>query len=515
MDHSIFEENILTPIFYNLTENANLPAFLIDGVEYSYRQFGERIYAIRQCIHQRSSSEVSSQKQIYAIAIHDDLDTYASIIALWMEGCAYVPLHPNQPIERNLNIIHQVGTDYIIDSSQQSVFDKELNNQRTEIIHTNEIKWCSDHFLNQWNSVGDEELAYILFTSGSTGTPKGVCLTRKNIATFIDSFWKTGITIDTTDRCLQAFDLTFDVSIQSFLTGLIRGACVCTIPYGQVKYLHAASLIMEQGITFAAMAPSMLTYLRPYFDEIKADQLKTCILTAEACPVDLIEDWYKCATNTEIYDFYGPTEGTIYCTYYKLNRNGNNLSANGIISIGKPLDNVTAIIIDEKGNILNTDEKGELCIAGDQITKGYWNNPEKNNTSFFEKEIKGSLVRFYHTGDLCNWDASGNIIYLGRIDQKAKIQGFRVELGEIEYHTRTFFNNKNRAVAITYTNNRGLDEIALFIESEPIDSCELTKYLQSKMPNYMIPSQLHFLSDFPLNNSDKIDRNKLKQLLSK
>ena len=134
MDHSIFEENILTPIFYNLTENANLPAFLIDGVEYSYRQFGERIYAIRQCIHLRSSSEVSSQKQIYAIAIHDDLDTYASIIALWMEGCAYVPLHPNQPIERNLNIINQVGTDYIIDSSQQSVFDKEPNNQRTEKI---------------------------------------------------------------------------------------------------------------------------------------------------------------------------------------------------------------------------------------------------------------------------------------------------------------------------------------------------------------------------------------------
>ena len=88
-------------------------------------------------------------------------------------------------------------------------------------------------------------------------------------------------------------------------------------------------------------------------------------------------------------------------------------------------------------------------------------------------------------------------------------------MGEIEYHTRTFFNNKNRAVAITYTNNRGLDEIALFIESEPIDSSELTKYLQSKMPNYMIPSQLHFLSDFPLNNSDKIDRNKLKQLVCK
>jgi non-ribosomal peptide synthetase component F len=269
---------------------------------------------------------------------------------------------------------------------------------------------------------------------------------------------------------------------------------------------------MEQGITFAAMAPSMLTYLRPYFDEIKADQLKTCILTAEACPVDLIEDWYKCATNTEIYDFYGPTEGTIYCTYYKLNRNGNNLSANGIISIGKPLDNVTAIIIDEKGNILNTDEKGELCISGDQITKGYWNNPEKNKTAFIT--IPGKQETYYRTGDLCQTLPDGNILYYGRIDQQAKIQGYRVELGEIEYQAATHLNNQYRTIAITYQTLPGLDQIALFIESEPIETAPLIKHLENTLPHYMLPATIKFIPQLPLNNSQKIDRIALKKQLN-
>ena len=341
-------------------------AFYIDGQYYTYHQFSQRISAIRAQIRDLQSAE-----QIFALAIHDDLDTYASIFALWMEGKAYVPLHPNQPLERNLNIIEQVGLSNVLDSADTSVFD----GQSLNVMHTSKYEYTTD-YLDNWVEIGDDALAYILFTSGSTGVPKGVQITRGNVAAFMDSFWKTGITITEEDRCLQVFDLTFDVSVQSYLVALTRGACVYTVPYGQVKYLYAASLIQEHKITFGAMAPSMLTYLRPYFDEFDATSMRTTILTAEACPVDLMEDWYKCAKNTEIYDFYGPTEATIYCTYYKLTRGGNNLSLNGIISIGKPLANVQAIIIREDGSLVEGQEKGELCIAGGQVTPGYWNNEE-------------------------------------------------------------------------------------------------------------------------------------------
>lgn len=490
-----FSNIVLAPLYRYLHSNRN--ALYIDGKYYTYRQLSERISAIRSTIAHKNDKNT-----LVGLAIHDDLDTYASIFALWMEGKAYVPLHPNQPLDRNLNILEQIECTHIIDSAQESVF----SDNNYQVVSTTECIYTHD-FIDNWKDTPDDELAYILFTSGSTGLPKGVTISRKNVAAFMESFWETGISVTSEDRCLQAFDLTFDVSVQSYLVPLTHGACCYTIPYGQVKYLYAASLIQEQRITFGAMAPSMLTYLRPYFDEFDAGSLKTCILTAEACPVDLLEDWYKCAKNVEIYDFYGPTEATIYCTYYKLTRGGNNLCLNGVVSIGKPLANVQAVIIREDGSLVNGQEKGELCVAGDQVTQGYWKNPEKNNSSFFIKDE----VRYYHTGDLCYWDKSGNIMYSGRIDQQAKIQGFRVELGEIEFHARAFYNNEYRTVAIAYQNALNLTEIALFVEKQKEQSQVLLTYLRSKMPHYMIPTKIIFEPSFPLNKSEKIDRNILKQ----
>ena len=478
-----FETNILTPLCDSIQNYAERNAFYIDGTYYTYRQFAERISAIRTVVR-----SVGDDDKIWGVALHDDLNTYASIFALWMEGKAYVPLHPSWPEDRIESIKTQVGISNILDQCD-ALYDGDL--------------------LGDWSEAYGDDLAYILFTSGSTGVPKGVQISRKNISAFMDSFWQTDIDITPEDRCMQVFDLTFDVSVQSYLVALTRGACVYTVPYGQVKYLYAASLIQEQRITFGAMAPSMLTYLRPYFEEFDASSMKACILTAEACPVDLMEAWYGCAKNTEIYDFYGPTEATIYCTYYKLKRGGKNLSLNGIISIGKPMANVQAIIIREDGSLVEGEEKGELCVAGEQITLGYWNNPEKNASSFFMREG----MRYYHTGDLCYWDNSGNIMYSGRIDQQAKIQGFRVELGEIEYHARQFYKNGHRVMAIAFQNEQNLTEIALFVESQHEDVKPLIEYLRGKMPQYMIPTRILFEPSFPLNKSEKVDRNALKQKL--
>ena len=494
----LFQLHILSPIRQSIEKCLDHNAFYIDSHYFTYRQFAERISAIRVAVHAWATSE-----RLAALAIHDDLNTYAAIIALWMEGLGYVPLHPNQPAERNRNILSQIGVSFLLDSEASDAYV-----DLCRVVHTGSLPYAND-YLDHWVDTPNEELAYILFTSGSTGVPKGVQISRGNIASFMDSFWKTGIEITPEDRCLQVFDLTFDVSVQSFLVALTRGACVYTVPYGQIKYLYSASLIQEQRITFGAMAPSMLTYLRPYFEEFDASSLKACILTAEACPVDLMEDWFKCARNTEIYDFYGPTEATIYCTYYKLTRGGDNLSHNGIISIGKPLANVKAIIIREDGSLVKDDEKGELCVAGPQVTPGYWDNPEKNSLSFFVHES----VKYYHTGDLCYWDPSGNIMYSGRIDQQAKIQGFRVELGEIEHHARQFYKNECRVIAIAFQNTQNLTEIALFIESAPQDEAPLLDYLRSRMPHYMIPTRLFFEPHFPLNKSEKVDRNALKQIL--
>lgn len=497
--NSFFAE-ILDPFIRTVKKFPDRNAFCINETFYTYKEFAQAISNIRHVLHGVNLSNTN-----VGLVINDDLETYASIFALWLEGYAYVPLHPHWPLERCLDITQQVETELILDSSACSRYGEHLV-RYTRNLDDSELN------LEPKYGVSVDALAYILFTSGSTGKPKGVQLTRGNIGAFMNSFWKTGITINENDHCLQCFDLTFDVSIQGYLVPLTRGACCYTIPYGQIKYIYASGLIEEHAITFGAMAPSMLRYLKPYFGEFDASSLKTCILTAEACPLNLMEELYEIAPQVELYDFYGPTEATIYCTYYKLSRNAPNKTLNGIISIGKPMANVVACILDENLNEVRPGEKGELCIAGAQLTCGYFNNPEKNGEAFFFKEFQGEVLRFYHSGDLCYMDKDGDIMYSGRLDHQAKIQGFRVEMGEIEFVARNFLNGNN-VVCIAFENNSHLTEIAMFIESPPVETKALLEHMRAKMPAYMIPSRIIFREEFALNNNGKIDKNVLKTLI--
>lgn len=496
--NSLFSKEVLAPILSNILDKPDLRAFCINEVFYSYRQLGDYVSKIRDALKKR----VHGENPIVLIA-NDDIETYASIFAIWLEGKCYVPLHPNQPIDRCLGIVDQISPSLILDSSEETHYSIDVALMTKPLLFEKDCLELQDMCY-------DNQLAYILFTSGSTGTPKGVMITKGNLGTFMDSFWNTGINISSGDRCLQCFDLTFDVSVQCFLTALTRGACIYTVPHGQIKYIYVSKLIEDHKLTFGAMAPSMLRYMKLYFSEIDATSLKTCILTAESCPLKLIEEWSQCANNAEIYDFYGPTEATIYCTYYKLNRGSENKSYNGIISIGKPMSNVVAIIIDENGNIVHSGEKGELCVSGGHVTPGYLNSSKINEACFFEKELNGTELRFYRTGDLCYMESDGNIMYSGRLDQQTKIQGFRVELGEIEFHARAFLGNKN-AVAIAFENDESITEIALFIESDTTNSKEIVDFLRSKLPSYMIPTRVLCESVFPLNANDKIDKKRLKE----
>lgn len=492
----MFIEQIITPIIDNIYNGKERNAFCIDDKFYTYEFFGKKIAGIRSLI-----KAMNPKNKHIGLVTNNDIETYASIIALWLDGYCYVPLHIKQPIDRCLDIVNQVGIDTILDSSKKSRYDSRFVVNTTEVLD-------EEGSLAYKDGVDENDLAYILFTSGSTGKPKGVSLSRLNIGSFMDSFWATGIKLTPEDKCLQTFDLTFDVSVQCYLVGLISGACVYTVPYGEGKYLHVAGLIDDYKLTFAVMAPSMLRFMQPFFEQVDMSSLKVCILTAEACPKVLLETAYKYCSDVELFDFYGPTEATIYCTYYKLSREKENKELNGIISIGKPLKHCVGLVLDEKGNEVPIGEKGELCIAGNQVTQGYWNNPEKNASSFFMREYKGKILRFYHTGDLTFQDADGDIMYSGRMDNQVKIQGFRIELGEVEYHAREAVG-KN-LICLAYEKD-GINELYLVIEGDEFDTKNMIAYMKSKMPYYMIPTHIYFMDTFPLNNSDKIDRPRIKK----
>ena len=476
-------------------------AFFIDEIFYTYNDLAKSVSGIRKLIQ---LSIVKSEKNIGLVA-NNDLRTYASIIALWLEGKAYVPISPDAPADRNEKMLRQIGIQTIIGSTSiplsydYSMIDAS-NLPETELLLTPV-------------QVSEEELSFILFTSGSTGIPKGVPITIANITAFMECFLNFDYTIDENDKILQMFELTFDASVMLFLSPLLKGACVYTIPKYKRKYLYILELLEDHELTVILLMPSTICYFRQYFNELNFESVKLFMTGGEAVPLDLIEEWSKCIPNATILNLYGPTEDTIVCSYSKFNRDGINISYNGILSIGFPISSCDIIIVDENKDIMAKGEKGEICLGGDQLTPGYWNDEERNKEAFFFLNHNGKLTRFYRTGDVGFLEDTGNLMFIGRIDFQAKIRGYRVELAEIEFYAKDSLDKTN-VVAIPYKNKVGETELGLAVESENCDITALIDYMKTKLPFYMIPSSVKLLKELPLNRNGKIDRKGLEKLFT-
>ena len=490
-------------MFANLTNSIlnhkDNNAFYINGVFSTYEDLASKISNIRRSI----SNHVKDEEQIIGLIANDDLETYAAIIALWLEGKAYVPISPETPIERNQNIINEASIKTVIDSSNIKYF-QDINTIESKILPNTSINLTPQ-------KIGDKSLAYMLFTSGTTGKPKGVPITRANLIGFVDAFWNMGFEINSNDKCLQMFELTFDLSVMSYLIPLLKGACIYTIPKDKIKYSYIFELMEDQELTVSLMVPSILHYLRPYFDEINMPKMKYSLFCGEALPLDITHEWSKCLPNARIVNVYGPTEDTIFCTSYDYNRIDLNKAHNGVLSVGKPMKGTYTILIDEDNQILPLGSTGELCLGGIQLTPGYWKNDEKNKEAFFMVNYLGNEERFYKTGDLCKTDMDGDLLYLGRIDFQTKIQGFRVELSEIEFYAKEFLKKIN-VVVIAMVDPIGNTELGMVIEEKQFDTTSMLAYMKLKLPAYMIPKKIAFVDVFPLNVNGKIDRNKLQSL---
>ena len=174
------------------------------------------------------------------------------------------------------------------------------------------------------------------------------------------------------------------------------------------------------------------------------------------------------------------------------------------------MKDVHTIVIDDNGRVCKPDEKGELCLAGPQLTPGYWADEEKTRTAFFLHEGQ----RYYKTGDVCAMNATDDILYYGRKDSQIKIQGYRIELSEIEHVARKYFDERNAVVALPVYDRCQNCQIHLAVEQGKADSeVGLIDYLHRYLPHYMIPVAVHELGRFPQNASNKIDRKKIAELI--
>jgi len=485
----------LNALFQGLSTYADRPAFFIAGQAHTYQDLLGHVNAIRAYLQ----AGHAGSDRIMGLYAQDHILTYASILALWAEGRAYVPLASTSPVERNQDIMAQAGISTVLSTEALDL------GEGTRILRTDGIPPCDTEL--PFEAVSDGRLAYILFTSGTTGKPKGVPIEHGAIGAFLEAFERLGFNLVAEDRCLQMFDLTFDPSVMSFLTPLQKGACVYTIPNNALKYTYIHELLEDQQLTVAPMVPSILALLRPYFHEIHCPMLRLNTYCGEGLPLDVLTEWSRCAPNAVLVNIYGPTEHTIVCTAYTYSHTGRNKERNGILSIGKPMYGTQVSIMNGSGGMAAPGEPGELCLAGPQATKGYWNNPERTAQQFFMHEG----IRYYRTGDLCEQDTDGDILYLGRMDQQVKVQGFRVELGDLEHHARQHLDRQN-AVAVAIVNRHGMTELALIVEGEPGSTAALVEQLRAKLPEYMLPRHILHLEELPLNSNGKVDRPALRAL---
>jgi amino acid adenylation domain-containing protein len=483
-------------------------AFCINNIFFTYSDFAQRISDIRKFIDENINGNVKN----VGIATFDEFDTYSSIFAAMFAGVSFVPIDVSHPIERIKSIIEIADVQYMltckVDENVKTIIDQIPS---LKII---KVQNLSSSKLNlSLPNVEDKDTAYILFTSGSTGIPKGVPLTKKNIESFIDAFFAIGYNIDENDRCLQSSDLTFDLSTMSYMIPLSKGACVYTVPSGGIKYANIYNVLEEHEITIALMVPSVLNYLKPFFNEIRLEKMRYSMFCGEALYADVLSEWSKCVPNALIQNVYGPTEATNFClTYNWQKEETKNKIFNGIVSIGKPMKNMEAIVVDDFNNPLPKGEKGELCLTGFQLTNGYLKNPGKNKSAFFTLKGNGSQKVFYKTGDIVFLDEDNDFMFCGRKDYQIKIHGYRIELGEIEHHAREILDNLN-VVAVAYQNKIGITKIHLFVEKFSGSIQNLNENLKKRLPEYMLPAGISSIDAFPLNVNGKIDRKTLAKLL--
>ncbi|MFT4601603.1 MAG: amino acid adenylation domain-containing protein/thioester reductase-like protein [Arenicella sp.] len=356
--------------------------------------------------------------------------------------------------------------------------------------------------------------SYIIYTSGTSGMPKGVAISNGSLTNMMDFTWREVLSNygkEATIGFISSFN--FDASIINIFASLVFGLRLVVAPEEVRKDGKLiAAYLNDNDITVCDGIPTMIHgMIKRLPQKPESFPVRHFIMGGEAIKPEFANElfsWFGDA-NCKITNAYGPTECTVYSSYYTFDKH--NVNRFNDIPIGYPLDNTAVWILDETGNPLVPGQKGEICIGGSGLATGYVNDQDLTDKYFRHNAVTETVL--YHTGDIGRWNEEGVLFYHGRMDSQVKVRGYRIELSEIE-HWLAKLEHVEQATVLVQQKGQQNSLLAFVQSSAELDTSEMKSELRRYLPEYMIPTFLHSLKEIPLTNTGKIDRKSLLDLAS-
>jgi len=465
------------------------------------RQFGRQLAL-------KLAKDHASFRRPVAVLLPKSVDSIIAFAGILYSGNFYVPLDEKLPEQRLGKILANLKPAAIVTSPEYTGLLASLGVEASKCVlagtQYEELSGEEEHFLDQIiGQVIDVDPVYVIYTSGSTGTPKGVVVAHRGVVDYID--WAIGcFGIDEQTVIGSQSPFFFDNSTLDIYLCFGAGATLVIIP--KMLFSFPAKLmtyVNDMGINFVFWVPSVLINVAnaQILDEIMPSRLAKILFAGEVMPNKQLNYWRKKMPTALFANLYGPTEITVDCTYYIVERE---FSDQDSLPIGFPCRNTDILVLTAENKQAGLLEVGELCVRGSSLALGYWDDPEKTAAAFVQNPLHDHYPdKIYRTGDLVYINERNEIIFVGRKDSQIKHMGYRIELGEIE--TVVAGLPVIESACVTY--NKAREEIVLLYKaSQPTEIGDIRKALLPLLPKYMLPTTAHQLEEMPLNANGKIDR---------
>ena len=437
--------------------------------------------------------------------------TIIANLGILYSGNCYANLDIKSPPQRLKGMLQNLNAPVIITSAPYVAALRALQIAEEQLLLVEqaivpEAAYDNATLRGRLDLVIDTDPIYIIYTSGSTGLPKGVIIPHRGIIDYID--WaKDCYQISEAEVIGNQAPFFFDNSTLDVYLCFACGATLVLIPEDLFAYpIKLIQYVRHAGITTVFWVPSVLTSVASFkiLDATELPPLRKILFAGEVMPTRTLSYWRRKYPQALFSNLYGPTEITVDCTYYIVNRDFNDDES---LPIGFPCRNTDVLILNEQNRPAKVDEPGELCVRGSSLALGYWNAPEKTAAAFVQNPLNPHYPELiYRTGDLVFRNNRGEIMFIGRKDFQIKHLGYRIELGEIEQAVLQVDGIRN--CCVIYNQNR--KELALFFESnQELSPSFIRERMATRLPKYMLPTVFHRLDRIPLNANGKIDRQQL------